>query len=416
MTAGWSRLFWCLALFLAIASLQPGFAQEGRIGVLYAGGIMRSAPFREMVSDPLFSITFVSASLRGFGGWEIDDVQRAVRMYMPRTYERIREFDAIVLGNANRFAVGSRKIEMMARSVREGGLSLLMSGGWESFGGVFGRPSWSDTAIAELLPTEDVIDTWVQYPRGYLLLEIDQKNHELMGSVAWHGQAEGTQNMWRDFHHNLVKLRQGATLLAHVRSLDFENHPAMVTWELDNGARTFSLTGEIHTFSRPNVWEYSLDFGSNLMIYLDGRPVPQDLELIHTVRQKMVEVRTRKSLLLGLLDFCNSVGANTEEMMARIDSVDNRISGIMPDYLGLRFQKVLEVYQEVEIDLEEMERDAIKLKDRALLWVYIIEWLSVTGVGMACGFFLWSVMIRRRLYRTVGTTRLYLSGDKTIDR
>ncbi len=47
-----------------------------------------------------------------------------------------------------------------------------------------------------------------------------------------------------------------------------------------------------------------------------------------------------------------------------------------------------------------------KLKDQALLWVYVTEWLVVSGVGLICGFFLWSVMIRRKLYKEVTVSRL----------
>jgi len=35
----------------------------------------------------------------------------------------------------------------------------------------------------------------------------------------------------------------------------------------------------------------------------------------------------------------------------------------------------------------------------------VIEWLAVTGTSMVCGFLLWLLMIRRRLYREVRTTR-----------
>jgi len=395
-----------LPTLILIGMPSAGCLEGGRIGILYIGDIARSAPFREMVSDPLFSITFVSASLRGFGGWDISDVRRAVRMYMPRTYSDLRDYDVIVLSNANRFAVGPHNIELLANGVGEAGTGLLMSGGWESFGGGFGNPSWGDTSIGRFLPTEDVVDTWVQYPRGYLFLVIDRKDHELMRSVIWHGQSLGVQNMWNDFHHNLVRAKPGTEVLAHVRNMGFDDHPAMVTWEVENRTRTFALTGEIHTFSRPGIWDYSLDFGSNLMIYLDGRPVPQDVELVHRVRQMMTEVRTRKSVLLGLLDFCESAGANTGKVMRRIDQVDGMISATMPEYLDLHFGAMLEAYRQADQMLGGIEEEAIKLKNRALLWVYIVEWLGVTGTLMICGLVLWSLMIRRRLYAPVGITRI----------
>lgn len=41
-----------------------------------------------------------------------------------------------------------------------------------------------------------------------------------------------------------------------------------------------------------------------------------------------------------------------------------------------------------------------------MLWVYVTEWLVVSSTGMVCGFILWTVMVRRALYRAVQETRL----------
>ena len=253
--------------------------EDGRIGVLYVGCIARSRPFWDMRSDLLFSINFVQATLRDWAGWgpvqqasEGPQVYRMVRLYMPRTYNHLVEnFDIIVLANANRFAVGPKYTEMLARGVREGGMSLLMSGGWESFGGSFGRPEWGETAIGRLLPTEDVIDTWIQYPSGGFQLVIDRHDHEFISSLPW----EPGQRFMREFHHNLVKVKLGADVLAHVDSATFRDHPAFVTWDLSNETRSFAMTGEIHTLCWwGDPWEYAIDFGANPMIYLDRRPVP----------------------------------------------------------------------------------------------------------------------------------------------
>jgi hypothetical protein len=43
--------------------------------------------------------------------------------------------------------------------------------------------------------------------------------------------------------------------------------------------------------------------------------------------------------------------------------------------------------------------------------VYIIEWFTVTATAMIAGSFLWFIMIRRRLYREIGTTRMSDSGN-----
>lgn len=58
----------------------------------------------------------------------------------------------------------------------------------------------------------------------------------------------------------------------------------------------------------------------------------------------------------------------------------------------------LEMYSQVD-------REAIEVKNTALLWIYLIEWFVVTGTAMGSGVLLWSLMIRRRFYRQVSVTK-----------
>jgi hypothetical protein len=44
-----------------------------------------------------------------------------------------------------------------------------------------------------------------------------------------------------------------------------------------------------------------------------------------------------------------------------------------------------------------------KAKDRALIWIYISQWMVTTAVA---GVTLWWLMVRRKLYREVTTTQL----------
>jgi hypothetical protein len=214
-----------------------------------------------------------------------------------------------------------------------------------------------------------------------------------------------------------VTAKAGALVLAHVEGPGYKDDPGFVTWDLPGGGRTFSITGEIfgpssepgqvHTMCVPgNPWDYALDFGSNLMIYLDRRPVPQDVQLAHQMRRSMFEFGTRKSLLVGLLEFCESFGANTGSINARLDQASRVALDAMPAYLELRFDEVLAAYEQAHETLGEIENDAIALKNRALLWVYMVEWLAVSGTAMMAGFVLWSVMVRRMLWREVRTTKL----------
>jgi len=403
-----------LGLFaIAALAIQLGTGlEDGRIGVLYVGCIARSRPFWIMRGDPMFRMTFVQATLRDWAAVgpmpasNEAQVHRMVRMQMPRTYEDlVANYDVLVFHNANVLAVGTH-IPRLAQAVSEGGLGLLMSGGWESFGGAGSTyPPWGETSVGRLLPTEDIVGIWEQSGR----LVIDKPRHEFISSLPWDMRDPDlvAEIKW---HHNPVKLKHGSEQLAHVITSLGREDPLMVIWTLDNGARVFALTSEIHCLcwmggQYGNAWRYAIDFGCNLMIYLDNRPVPQDVELVHAARAKMFEVETRRSLLLALLDFCESFGASTRTIMPRFQEIDSVIAEALPQYLQLQFEEMLESYRVADEMLAKAEEEAVRLKDRTLLWVYVIEWLTVTGTAMVCGFLVWSLMIRRRLYREVRTTR-----------
>ena len=48
----------------------------------------------------------------------------------------------------------------------------------------------------------------------------------------------------------------------------------------------------------------------------------------------------------------------------------------------------------------------MKAKDKALLWIFIVEWAVVSATSMVAGSILWTLLVRRRLYKEVGQTRL----------
>jgi hypothetical protein len=45
------------------------------------------------------------------------------------------------------------------------------------------------------------------------------------------------------------------------------------------------------------------------------------------------------------------------------------------------------------------------VKNRALLWVYMIDWLVTSAALFISGYVLWTLMVRRRLYREAKGTR-----------
>jgi hypothetical protein len=49
---------------------------------------------------------------------------------------------------------------------------------------------------------------------------------------------------------------------------------------------------------------------------------------------------------------------------------------------------------------------ALEQRKRALFWIFLVEWLVVSGTSMITGTVVWTLMVRRKVYREVGRTRL----------
>ena len=74
-------------------------------------------------------------------------------------------------------------------------------------------------------------------------------------------------------------------------------------------------------------------------------------------------------------------------------------------YLDEQYQESLEKLEEAFEGLKRVADDSVKVKETALFWIYMIEWFTVTGTCVLTGFVLWTLMVRRRLYREVEVTR-----------
>jgi len=110
-------------------------------------------------------------------------------------------------------------------------------------------------------------------------------------------------------------------------------------------------------------------------------------------------------MLYSLLDFIERFGASTQKIqreIARLNSIQKDAEGL---YLNQDFEAALDRESNVFQLFSRVETQAVKLKERALLWVYAIEWTAVSGVFAVVAFATWSLMVRRRLYREVGMTK-----------
>jgi len=55
--------------------------------------------------------------------------------------------------------------------------------------------------------------------------------------------------------------------------------------------------------------------------------------------------------------------------------------------------------------LRKISDEAVRIRRRALLWVYFTEYLAVTGTRILTRSLAWTLMVKRHLYGEVSVTR-----------
>jgi len=392
---------WVLAILLSGNVLGAQGIDPRRVSVLYTGDPYPGVtPYLSMKEDALTIVTPVQASFIHYAGISGEDIKKSMRIYMARTYrEYVDKYDVMILSDSYKGVFTSEQTFWFRDGVLDHGIGLLMVGGWESFGG-----SWTDSPVEEVLPVSFPNDIWVS---GYIPIEVTPEGYdnEFISSLPYKPLPEymrvGTDG-------NMVELKSGSTLLARwrVKAMLYEDPPCYVTWRVGSG-RTFAMChdwtpGGGWVMSR---WDYYRDFSINLMLYLAGRSLPSGHMEIHEYRKLIHELALSKSMLYSLLEFVESFGGNSGPIDDRVGELDLVVSDAQELYLDHEFAEALANVQEAMSTMREIEALAVELKDEALFWVYLVEWLSVTGVSLLSGTVVWFIMVQRRLYREVQVTR-----------
>jgi len=382
-------------LLVAILSISAACGAE--ISTVYYMGdcLPTTSPIGFIGDDPAIDVIAVPATVHS-GYFTDDEAKRALRLYLPRTYEELLEGDSILLSDVRADTLPVKWLSWFSRSVEEGGLGLMMIGGILSFGGYSDSPPWDITSIGPLLPVNLVerMTTSVLW-RPIVVAE----ENPLMTSLPW--------RTCPIFHgYNDVTIKDGAELLAITN--DGKENPFMASWNVGAGSSFAFCTdwtpGWGVTFME---WNYYPDFTVYSVYYSSGKEVPQDVELMHLLRSQLINFKTHREVLISLINFVEKVGANVvglEEMIRDAEKIREEAGD---QYILQEYEECVATLELARGELEAIEAESIRVKERAFMWIWLIEWLAVSGALMVTGTILWTLMIKRRLYREVRTTRYF---------
>ena len=210
----------------------------------------------------------------------------------------------------------------------------------------------------------------------------------------------------RRYDGNRVNIKTGAEEFARFVPQVKAPSPFWATWKVGEG-RTFAICGDWTpaggvVFMR---WEYYSDFAINLMLYLSGNDLPENLDMVHKARRGFLEYRSARGYLFGIMDFAERFGANMAPVEQIIEEAGSTYEKATSAYLRMDYAQSVELLQQCLELLAKGSTKAMRLKDQAMLWIYVVEWCTITGTLCACGFAVWTLMVKRRLYQEVKTTR-----------
>jgi hypothetical protein len=278
--------------------------------------------------------------------------------------------------------------------VTKDGLGLILIGQSNNW-----AYDWMVTTVGEVLPLGLLTPLPNNKPAS---IRITKDNHVLATSLPWssigeHGTFPG---------QSITQAREGAEVIANTGSFTGSSYPFLGWWDVGMG-RSLAMMPVFQVGENPFLdWEFFADLCSNLHLYAAKQGIPPDPEIIHHIRHALEWYQHRRGMLVSSIEFIAKMGGNTASIDNNIIQTDQRLSEIRRMYLDYNFEESLSLIDVNAAGLEKAEELTMKVKNRTFLWIYLIEWAVLTSTSLVAGAMIWALMVKRRLYTEVGTTKL----------
>jgi len=393
----------CIALVFLLAVCQVHGETE-RVRVLYIGEPMKSPLpfFVALINDPFFDLTPVQAFTYNLPA---EIARRSVRRYMPRTYDGLTGYHTVTLIYADARLFSPQWKTWFSQAVLDG-IGFTFSGQdvnrydflWE----------WLESTVGDVLPVERPWIPEIEVMMGEQpgSITVVKPNHPLMASLPWNDM--GRHGNF--FDCTQIDAKQGSETLAELVTPFGQKNPFLVWWEIGDG-RSLAIMTRFSSDHRNAddpfyEWPYLGDFACNFHLFMAGREIPEDVEILHTVRTTWMESYLVKNMLVGSIDFISKLGGNPAPLEAMLKEVEEKLAKSRVLYLEYEFEESLELAERMVGDLGRVSAETVKVKDQVFLTIYLIEWSVLMSTGMVTGVVVWSLMVRRRLYKEAGSTRM----------
>ena len=386
--------------FLLIMLSSLSIVQGEKINLIVVG---RFIDLLRPYLNPEPSIDYVAVPFR-LVDLSAQDAIKFLRLYFPRTYQEMKNYDVVMLNSPEYRLFTPTQDRWMFNAIQEGMGGINAGSVFSIINEIYQAWASSQTSIA--FPNDAIAVAnrggGEEMVYGFnVVVNRDFKDPVLLPYLPF-----DVEKVPCIASSRLVIAKEGAGVLAW----QVGNHPTqvdyLVAWKYGQGI-TMTCGHVI-----PKGWfdwevnEYGPDLLMNMILYMSQRDLIEDVLLYHGLKSSFVEYKTQIVSLISLRDFVDKFGANTQTIQREIRELDEAYQEGYNLYLDQDFVACREIMHRVLNRFTEAEDLARKVKDSALIWVYIIEWLITASTLFISGFILWSLMVRRKVYKEVEATRL----------
>ena len=362
-------------------------------------------------SEPSLDVTLaVAREMHGTTFGE-KGLRKLIRLYIPRSLDEMLKYDFILINQPVIRYFPPSSLEQIYAAIADygvGGLCFMQS----MYSDIY--MPWLQTKLSDCFPYDHYANIRIGAPGGqsYTLEIVRDPN---LPPLLTPYLPLGIENVRPFGEARPTFEREGARVWAYCRAAFFrdfyglDRFPLFISWEYGQERSLVWTTAD--QFDSP-MWRtsdgkerYALDIFTGMVWLSSGWELPDDPIRVHVLRNYFTLVRTRVSLIGSLIEFIDGFGASSYEVEVDLGTLQSMVIEAGELYLEHEFEATEAKFNEAFGLASEIEARSILLKDRALMWVYMIEWIAVTGTLLLTGFLLWSLMIRKRVYREVLTTR-----------
>jgi hypothetical protein len=153
-------------------------------------------------------------------------------------------------------------------------------------------------------------------------------------------------------------------------------------------------------------YRYFSDLIYNQLLFVVNLEPPADVELAHRTRELFIDIRSRKIVTVSIIEFVDIFGANTRDVEEEMAGLEDDIRQAKREYIDGDIEAASVILAGIFDRFTEIDTHLNSVKERALLWIYLTEWIVVASTSMICAVVVWTLMVRRKLYREAGISRL----------